>query len=159
MTLSSPHQLWISASASSYEVSKATIQARMLSGRYRTELLCSHWSSNQNGWCLTPACLGNEAKEDLDHILAFCPSLDHTRGNLHHFTMSFAKLNPVLYPILSTYCNPGHPLFCQFILDCTCLPDIHAITNLYGHTLLNKLLYIGRTWCYSLHRDRARLLK
>ena len=33
-TLSSPHPIWSSAGSSSYEVSKATIQARMLSGRY-----------------------------------------------------------------------------------------------------------------------------
>ena len=156
MTLSSPHLIWRSAGSSSYEVSKAVVQARMLSGRYRTETLCSHWSSNRNGWCLTPACQGSQVKEDLEHILAFCPSLDSTRENLHIFTMKYAELNPVLSPILSTYTNLSHQLFYQFLLDCTCIPDV--IANLYGMTVIDKLLYVGRTWCYSLHRERAKLL-
>ena len=130
----------------------------MLSGRYRTELLCSHWSDNPNGWCLTPYCLGNNAQEDLDHILSACPSLNHTRRNLQLFTMNFAQLNPILKPIINTYCNPKYPLFCQFILDCSMLPELLVLTNLYGPTLLHKLLYLGCTWCYALHRDRARLL-
>ena len=158
MSLSTPHQLWRSAHSSSYEVSKAIVQARMLSGRYRTELLCSHWSANRNGWCLTPSCQGCEIPEDLEHILAFCPSLDKTRENLLMFSMTFAQQNPVLLPILATYTNPAHPLYIQFLLDCSCLQDVISITNLYGLTALNKLFYVGRTWCYSLHRDRARLL-
>ena len=157
MSLSSPHPLWLSAS-SPYEVTKATIQAKMLSGRYRTELLCSHWSTNTNGWCLTPLCIGLNLKEDLEHILVYCPSLAITRKNLQNFTVKYARANPILYQILSVYCNPCHPQFCQFILDCTCFPEVIAISRLYGSTLLNKLLYIGRTWCYSLHRNRARLL-
>ena len=157
MSLSSPHPLWLTAS-SPYEVSKATVQAQMLSGRYRTELLCSHWSTNTNGWCLTPSCTGLNVKEDLEHILVYCPSLAITRKNLLSFTLKYARANPILYPILSVYCNPRHPQFCQFLLDCTCFADVMAISSLYGSTLLNKLLYIGRTWCYSLHRNRARLL-
>ena len=34
LSLFTPHPLWSAASASAYEVSKATVQTRMLSGRY-----------------------------------------------------------------------------------------------------------------------------
>ena len=44
MSLSSPHPLWLSAGTSPYEVIKATVQATMLYGRFRTEKLCRHWS-------------------------------------------------------------------------------------------------------------------
>ena len=159
MTLSSPHPLWSAASSSPYEVSKAIVQAKMLSGRYRTELLCSHWSkTNKQGWCQTPDCQGAQVPEDLEHILAFCPSLEPTRKNLEYFTMKYVELNPVLAPILSTHTNTRHPDFFQFLLDCTCIPEVITISQLYGITVLYKLLYVGRTWCYSLHRDRARLL-
>ena len=97
-------------------------------------------------------------QKDLDHILSACPSLNHTRRNLQLFTMRFAQLNPILKHIISFYCNPKSPLFCQFVLDCSMLPEVVVLTNLYGPTLLHKLLYLGRTWCYALHRDRARLL-
>ena len=158
MSLSSPHPLWVSASSSSYEISKATVQARMLSGRYRTESLSSHWSSNSNGWCLTPLCVGEKVVEDLDHILSSCPSLDQTRRNLQFFTRKFAASNPIILPVLEAFCNPEHPLFCQFLLDCSCIPAVNALACYYGATFLDKLFYIGRTWCYSLLRDRARLL-
>ena len=158
MSLTSPHPVWLSASNSSYEVSKATVQAQMLSGRYRTELLRSHWSDNPNGWCLTPECVGSQTTEDLEHILASCPSLSHHRGNLQIFTTKFAKNNPLVQTILSTYCNPDHPLFCQFLLDCSCLPEVQSIVITNGSLCLDMLLYVGRTWCYTLHRERARLL-
>ena len=51
MSLSSPHPIWTTIGANPYEVSKAIQQARLLSGRYRTESLCSHWSKNKDGWC------------------------------------------------------------------------------------------------------------
>ena len=46
MSLASPHPLWTSTGSSPYEVAKAIQQARFLSGRYRTESLCKHWSNN-----------------------------------------------------------------------------------------------------------------
>jgi hypothetical protein len=48
-----------------YEVAKAVIQARMLSGRYRTKLLTSNWLNNQNVYCPAPHC--NET-ESLQHF-------------------------------------------------------------------------------------------
>ena len=44
MSLSVPHPIWTSAISSNYEVRKATVQARMLGGRYRTCWLRMHWS-------------------------------------------------------------------------------------------------------------------
>ena len=158
MSLTSPHPLWVSAGSSPYEVSKATIQARMLSGRYRTELLCSHWSGNPHGWCTTPDCQGLEVSEDIQHILLSCPSLEPTCENLLIFTKSYCLTYPVLNPILSIYCSPSHPQFCQFLLDCSCMPVIITFTQEHGIDALHHLLYICRTWCYCLHRDRARLL-
>ena len=45
MSLNSPHPIWTSAN-SPYEVSKAVIAARMLSGRYRTDRLSRHWTND-----------------------------------------------------------------------------------------------------------------
>ena len=46
MSLSSPHPIWLTA-GSPFEVSKAVIMARMLSGRYRTDKLMSRWSTSK----------------------------------------------------------------------------------------------------------------
>ena len=70
--------------------------------------------------------------ENLEHILVFCRSLDHARTNLGIFTQKFAILNPIIQPILSVYCHPNHPLFCQFLLDCSCLHDVLVLTQITG---------------------------
>ena len=60
MSLSSPHPIWTSAN-SPFEVHKTVVTARMLSGRYRVEMLCRHWSrSNREGLCRLPGCVGCE---------------------------------------------------------------------------------------------------
>ena len=43
MSLAKPHPIWWTAGSNPYEVAKALIQCRMLSGRYRTCQLTSHW--------------------------------------------------------------------------------------------------------------------
>ena len=52
MSLSSPHPLWSTAGSSPSKVAMATIQAQMLSGRYRSQKLCRHWSIHSSGFCL-----------------------------------------------------------------------------------------------------------
>ena len=50
-SLTHPHPLWMAAGSGPYKVNKATILARMISGRYRTEKLCWFWSDNPGGYC------------------------------------------------------------------------------------------------------------
>ena len=68
MSLKNPHPLWTCAGSNPYEVSKATIQAKMLSGQYRTENFCRFLSGNQLGTCLAPAC-GSPSPETINHLL------------------------------------------------------------------------------------------
>ena len=56
MSLSTPHPLWLTTTSNPYEINKAVVQARMLSGRYRSEGLCRFWSANPNGYCLLQSC-------------------------------------------------------------------------------------------------------
>jgi hypothetical protein len=43
MSLTKPHPIWTTAGSSPAKVAMASVQAKMISGRFRTELLCSHW--------------------------------------------------------------------------------------------------------------------
>ena len=158
MTLSKPHPIFISAGSSSYEVSKATVQALFLSGRYRTEKLSRHWSTNPEGFCQCPSCLGHQVVEDEEHILLHCGSLAPTRTSLAMLTVSYSKSNPLIGPLLLTYTNPEHPDFCQFLVDCSVLPEVITLTQQFGEFVLFKLFKVTRAWCYSLHRDRLKLL-
>ena len=159
LSLAKPHQLWLTAGASAYQVTMALVQARMLSGRYRTERLARFWSKNKSGCCLLPTCTGLKKSEDIEHILVHCGSLSTTRTGLILFTEKYGSdLPAVVKEILSTFCNLSHPNFVQFLLDCTVLPKVISAVQLHGECILNPLLRVTRSWCYSLHRERLKLL-
>ena len=78
MSLSRPHPLFVSSGSSKFNVMKASVQAKMLSGRYRCEALVRHWKPGSNGNCLlTPSCT---VLEDIPHILQNCPAYQETRN-------------------------------------------------------------------------------
>ena len=158
MSLEFPHPIYISAKSSSYEVTKAGVQALLLSGRYRTERLSRHWSANPNGYCLHPSCNRLGISEDVEHILLYCPSLSKTRASLAKFTLDYSRDQPHIQSILLTYTNPTNPLFVQFLLDCSVIPEVISLTQVHGKDTLFKLFKVTRAWCYSLHRNRLKLL-
>ena len=158
LSISSPHPLFTSAGSSAYEVSKAIIQALFLSGRYRTEKLCRYWSSNTSGYCLLPQCLTLKIVEDEEHILLSCQSLAATRVKLSEFTIAYAKANPVVGDILVTFTNPYNPLYTQFLVDCSVIPQVISHAQAHCNITLQHLFKVTRTWCYALHRDRLKLL-
>ena len=81
MSLSTPHPHWLHA-GSPFEVRKAVIACRMLSGRYRTDRLSRHWTKdNPNGYCRLPGC--HDQVGDLQHILLSCTALTESRTGIH----------------------------------------------------------------------------
>ena len=115
MSLTKPHPILITANSSPYKVIKACIQAKMLSGRYRTERLCRHWSENRSGICLIDTCKGLKISEDLRHILADCPGLEHARRNLRTFTSKKCSNLPCeVVNLVTELTRPNHPLNVHF---------------------------------------------
>ena len=91
MSLTSLHPLWLNA-GSPFEVSKAVVVARMISGRYRTDSLARYWTKdNPNGYCRLPGCLLEEGK--LGHILLHWPALSVARGNFVKLWSAFMVSN------------------------------------------------------------------
>ena len=156
MSLTCPHPLWRTAAASPTKVLMATQQARFLSGRYRTEALCSNWSQNSNGHCkLSSDC---QTLEDTRHILQTCSALAATREKLMKFTSSYCKSHSMVASLLQQYCDPECRLFCQFIIDCSVLPEVIASVQNHGELILEHLFNVTRIWIYTLHRDRLKML-
>ena len=158
MSLAKPHPLLTTAGPSPYEVTKARIQTLFLSGRYRTEQLCSKWSANNLGFCQTPMCQGKQIKEDIEHILLHCISLANARARLVDFTLKYSISVPFLRDILLTMTQPNNSQYLQFLLDCSVIPQVISLRQRYGNTVLHHLFKVSRTWCYSLHRERLKLL-
>ena len=60
MSLTRPHSLLSSCGSNPFEVHKAVVQAKMLSGTYITDKLASHWTPNFLGLCSIPGCTGQD---------------------------------------------------------------------------------------------------
>ena len=154
MSLSKPHAIWTTARENPYEVAKAVIQARMLSGRYRTKLLTSNWTSNHDVICPAPQCT---EPESLQHILLDCQSYANTRTNIVRKWLSVE--DPVVAQLArhALLQPPGYLM--QFILDPTVMPHTSNLLKSQGENSLGLLMNLTRTWCYSVHRERQKLLK
>ena len=152
MSLAKIHPVSSTCFSSPYEVNKAVVQARMISGRYRTEKLRSHFSKQSDPYC--KVCSSNEP-ETISHILLRCEKLESVRmGVIKSWlkTEQPAILNIALESL-------SEDLTVQFLLDCSVIPSIIALTQSTDKNIvLASLFKLTRTFCYSLHKERHKLL-
>ena len=153
-SLNSPHPLTWTAGSNPHEVHKAVVQAKMLSGRYQTAALTSHWS-NRSSHCQAPCCF--QVDETLEHILVMCPYYTETRQKLVRLWLSSDDHN-VKHLAFSVLSGPPENLV-GFLLDASNHPLIINMAANYGPELLSVIFHLTRTWCYSIHRERLKLLK
>ena len=135
----------------------ATIQAHMVSGRFRTEELCSNWSKNKLGVCLLSPCC-SQSTENLQHILSACPALQPTRDRMMKWTQEYCKKNPIIKALILSHCVQSSPTFCQFLLDCSPLPKVISAVQIHGSQIHDHLFHVTRTWTYTLYKVRMKLL-
>ena len=129
-------------------------------GRYRTGSQCRFWSQNKDGVCILPLCAAHHAKEDVPHILLSCPSLSPFRHQLSVLLLNYNQSHPYLSSILTSFFNSTDIMFkTQFLLDCSVLPQVVHLQQHGCQNVLQDLFYITRTWCFSLHRERLKLLQ
>ena len=148
-----PQPLWTASAGNSYECSKSMIQARMVSGRYRTEMMCRFWSSNRMGYCLAETC--HEVPGTLEHLLVQCPALEGVRSRLltlfstktiglpalHHLVMKKVLSSPATHQV-------------KFMLDASADIEVLHLVQLHGQQVLDLVLYLTRTWAYCIHREK-----
>ena len=137
----------------------ATVQAQMLSGRFRTESLCSHWSTkNKDGICLLSPLCSSEV-EDLHHILYYCAALEPSREKLRKYSIEQCKEYPVIANLIDKLLIDSNPdVFCQFLLNCSTIPVVISAIQLHGNGVLHQLFHVSRMWVYCLHRERMKIL-
>ena len=154
-SLRKPHPIFWTAGPNPYEVSKAIVQCKMLSGRYRTELLTSHWSKNKLGFCLTSTCTC--IKESIEHILLWCPSYQPVRDKLKNLWLSCT--HPLITDLLRTVLNGPALDLVQFILDASVHPKVITLGQNFGDEPVKIIFHLTRTWCFALHKERAKILQ
>ena len=158
MSLSSPHPIWTSCGPSPFESRKAVVACRMISGKYLTDKLQRHWTQNREGLCLLPGCTPH-SEGSLEHILLHCTALAQTRARLHQLAHTVAQESHLLGEIITSFLeSDNYDLVMQFILDCSVIPAVITTTQVFGNHTRDRLLYLGRTWCYNIHRERMNQL-
>ena len=95
---------------------------------------------------------------DLHHILLCCPALADSRASMISLWGAFMVSRPTLLPVVRNYTIHQSNLFLQFLLDPSCLPLVISTTRSDPDTLMH-CLYLSRTWCFSTHLARSKLLR
>ena len=161
LSLDKPHPIWTSIeSGNPYEVKAAVIQATFFCGCYRSERLRRHWSiTNPDGFCLMDSCSDLELHENIEHVLIHCFGLTDDRRWLEAFTYKYLAELPLIREIVLPYLfSSDYNIRCQFLIDCSVLPNVISKTQVFGQDVLFHCFKITRTWCHSLHLARLRNL-
>ena len=155
MSLQHPHPLWTTCGSNSYEICKATIQARMLSGRYRTDQLLRHFSDNDGSCSL---CKDDNISGSIKHLLVHCSALTDTRNNLIANLAKNTKITKETKYLIKMHFDASEEDQMQLILDPSVLPRVISLKQTEGHQVLTQLFSFSRSWCYSIYKVRLKLL-
>ena len=148
MSMKHVHPMFWTAGNSPRQVTMATVQAVMISGRYRCGALTRHWSSSDNGYCsLSTLCHG--ILDDIYHILVECVALRSVRKKLFEFVSDYSsKLPTYLQDLIMIKCSYSNPDLCQFLLDCSLDHDVIFLAQNYGDDIYRHIFLVTRTWIY-----------
>ena len=151
------HPLWRTCGPSQSSVRSATIQARMLSGRYRTDWLRRHWGPGESGACRLPSC--TSPRGDLVHLLsAACPALAPTLARTLTHTMDILSPYPLLIATIQDALTREPGQFVSFLLDPSTDLSVIPLAQQHGREILVPLFRFSRAWVWAAHRQRLRLL-
>ena len=157
MSLSTPHPIITSCGSNPYEINKAIIQLKLLSGRYRSDSLLSHFQPSNQPTCQLK-CDKPEAKGDVHHLLLVCSALTTRRSVLFEFWDSISSKHPACSPIVNTFRSGPQAQLLQFLLDCSALPAVRHLAKIHREDIYILFYKMTRTFCYSIHRERLKLL-
>ena len=156
MSLQKPHPLFSTAAQNPFEINKSLVVAKMLSGRYRSDWHCRHWSTvNRSGDCLL--CPGKNFPGTLEHMLVLCPALEQKRSLLKDYLYQETSDKFDLKQLFDDILQASTHEVVQFLLDPSVVPRVIAgcQTKVY---FLPEIFRLTRTYCYGLHRRRLQLI-
>ena len=158
MSLRHPSPIWTSCGNNQYEVKKATVQARMFSGRYRTCWMRRHFGVGETGVCRVPGCSGSTPGTLMHLATGQCPGLTTAvRAATLHWS-NFILKNPILNPLVQVLSQEEPAKFLEFLLDPSTQPSVISLVQEHGKVVMDQLCHLSRTWLYLLHRERFKKL-
>ena len=161
MSLSSTHPLFSTCGSSPYQVLKACVQARYLSGRARVEALTRHWDmANKEGFCYLCKSI-KPALGTLEHFLLSggCPALVEARLTMISFFQAYMVSRPHLLPLFKVCWEVEDSLTMQFLLDCSVIPIVIKTCQESEKNILEDIFFMTRTYIFKINLIRRRLLE
>ena len=126
----------------------------MLSGCYRTDKLLRHFSDIDGSCSL---CKDENIMGSIEHLLVHCSALTNTRINLIANLAKNTNITEETKCLIKMHFNTSEDQM-QLILDPSVLPRVISLKQTDGHQVLNELFSFSRSWCYSIHKVRLKLL-
>ena len=156
-SLMKPHYMWSTAAGNPFECSKSTALAKMVSGRFRTDMLCRYWSNNRSGCCKSPTCI--DTPGTLEHILASCPALATVRERLYQMWLDRSVMFPTLHCTIRDVLSSPPETIVQFVLEPLAFQLILADIRTHGNQFIHQLSYMTRTFAFYMQREYKKLQK
>ena len=152
---SSPHPLWLSCQNSPSATEAATLQAQILCGRYRDDLLCSKWNGS-SGECS----LCSHFPGDCIHYLSGgCPPLRQPLAvTLSHSLSRLSSTSFLIPPVLSAL-RSSPSAWCGFLADPSVNENVIKIRQELGHKSIWPLFNFSRALILTMHRTRMKLME
>ena len=152
-----PHPVWWTCGSSASAVRAATVQSKMLSGRYRSCWLRRHWTG-ESGACRLPGC--GHVPGDVPHLLtAECPALQPYLATTLPHLLQMLSLSQDLLSLVLKAMTSDRDTATSFILDPSTHPTVISLVQQFGQgPVLEPLFRVSRAWIWSAHRARMRLL-
>ena len=127
-----------------------------MSSQYNCGHRTRHWSPKYpEGLCTFPACFSMGHIETPEHILLHCTAYSEKRETLLNISLKNLVSNGLAVQFLGSSETTNSV---QFLLDPTTIPEVIRASQIHGDYVINDILYLGRTWCFSLHRERLKRL-
>ena len=112
------------------------------------------WCHSQLDYCLSPTC--SNKVESVEHILIHCRAYTECKRRLYSLWLS--SPNPVVIKLVTEAFSEETDYLLQFIIDCSVLPPVINAVQAQSPEILDDLFYLTRTWCFSVHRYRMKML-
>ena len=123
------------------EVCKAIVQAKMLSGRYRTDLLVQHFNNIDDNDGLCKLC-PQKTPGDIEHLLVLCPALEETRNQLKLKMFSNSSISDTSKSLITQSFSSVKDTT-QMMLDCSTVPSVIIAKQLEGSSIIEELFRIS----------------
>ena len=156
----SVHPIFATCGTNPYEIEKAVVQSRLLSGMYKFERRKRHFTNTNNpdGICSLHLCQEEDSRHfgDIESFFLGCPSLGKARQEFATFLNNYLVSYPDIADLIQD-CISSDPV--QFYLDASTMGAVLYQVQVKGTYILNLIFKVTRHHCFLLHKLRSELLE